>query len=188
MKRREFLSNTIPAAVAMPALLNGFSFTAHSKSENALGWLLGQTTDTDHVFVLIQLGGGNDGLNMVIPLDLYANYYNARTNVAIPQSQVLRLDGTDKSGLHPAMTALQNMYNEGKMSIVQSVGYENPNFSHFRATDIWNTVIHEQTGTKGYIRAGWDVTWKMNFPVIPMLIPMPTCLIRWRSRSVMCPR
>ena len=107
MKRRDFLSTTVPAAVAMPALLNGFSFTAHSKSQNALAWLLGETTDTDHVFVLIQLGGGNDGLNMVIPLDLYANYYNARTNVAIPQSQVLRLDGTDKSGLHPAMTALQ---------------------------------------------------------------------------------
>ena len=46
-------------------------------------------TDTDHVFVLIQLAGGNDGLNMVIPLDMYANYYNARTNVAIPQSKVL---------------------------------------------------------------------------------------------------
>ena len=96
-------------------------------------------TDTDHVFVLIQLAGGNDGLNMVIPLDVYANYYNARTNVAIPQSKVLRLDGTDRSGLHPAMTALQNMYNEGKVSVVQSVGYENPNFSHFRATDIWNS-------------------------------------------------
>ena len=52
MKRREFLGTTIPAAVAMPALLNGFSFTAHSKSENALGWLLGQTTDTDHVETL----------------------------------------------------------------------------------------------------------------------------------------
>ena len=100
--------------------------------------LLGQTfTDTDHVLVLIQLAGGNDGLNMVIPLDMYANYYNARTNVAIPQSQVLRLDGTDRSGLHPAMTDLQNMYNEGKVNVVQSVGYENPNFSHFRATDIW---------------------------------------------------
>ncbi|MEI9909912.1 MAG: hypothetical protein WDO71_09725 [Bacteroidota bacterium] len=134
MNRRKFLRNTVPAAVTMPALLNGFSFTAHSAATSSLGSLFDElTTDTDHVFVLIQLAGGNDGLNMVIPLDVYANYYNARTNVAIPQSQVLRLDGTDRSGLHPAMTALQNMYNEGKVSVVQSVGYENPNFSHFHA-------------------------------------------------------
>ena len=97
MDRRKFLRNTVPVAVTMPALLNGFSFTAQGAESN-LARLLEQTlTDTDHVFVLVQLGGGNDGLNMVIPLDIYGNYYNARTNVAIPQSQVLRLDGTDKS-------------------------------------------------------------------------------------------
>jgi len=171
MKRRDFLSTTVPSAVAMPALLNGFSFTAHSKSQNALAWLLGETTDTDHVFVLIQLGGGNDGLNMVIPLDLYANYYNARTNVAIPQSQVLRLDGTDKSGLHPAMTALQNMYNEGKMSIVQSVGYENPNFSHFRATDIWNTG-DTRTNRSERVHTGWMGRYLENeYPGYPDAYP-----------------
>ena len=171
MKRRQFLGSTIPAAVAMPALLNGFSFTAHSKANSGLGWLLGQTTDTDHVFVLIQLAGGNDGLNMVIPLDLYANYYNARTNVAIPQSQVLRLDGTDKSGLHPAMTALQNMYNEGKMSIVQSVGYENPNFSHFRSTDIWNSG-DTRNNRNERVHTGWMGRYLENeFPGYPDAYP-----------------
>ncbi|MBS1654150.1 MAG: DUF1501 domain-containing protein [Bacteroidetes bacterium] len=138
MNRRKFLRNTIPAAVSMPALLNGFSFTAFSDSDSPLAKLFrAEGTDTDHVLVLIQLSGGNDGLNMVVPLDVYANYYNARTNVAIPQSKVLRLNGTDKSGLHPAMTAMQNLYNNGKMNVVQSVGYDNPNFSHFQATDIW---------------------------------------------------
>lgn len=137
MNRRNFLNHTIPAAVAMPALLNGFSFKAMGRENNALAKLLQAATDTDHVLVLVQLQGGNDGLNMVIPLDMYANYYNARTNVAIPQSKVLRLDGTDKTGLHPAMTAMQNMFNEGKMNVVQSVGYDNPNFSHFQARDIW---------------------------------------------------
>lgn len=140
MNRRNFLRNTIPAAVTLPGLVNGFSFTAHGASHSALAAMLEESgADTDHVFVLIQLAGGNDGLNMVIPLDVYANYYNARTNVAIPQSKVLRLDGTDRSGLHPAMTALQTMYNEGKVSVVQSVGYENPSFSHFRDMDIWNS-------------------------------------------------
>src|SRR5215813_10149482 len=138
MNRRNFLNRTIPA-VTLPGLLNGFSFTALGQDSSPLTRLLQAATDTDHVLVLVQLQGGNDGLNMVIPLDVYANYYNARTNIAIPQSKVLRLDGTDKSGLHPQMTALQNMYNEGKVNIVQSVGYDNPNFSHFQATDIWMT-------------------------------------------------
>jgi uncharacterized protein (DUF1501 family) len=171
MNRRKFLSNTVPAAVAMPALLNGFSFTAQSGSESPLGWLLEQTTDTDHVFVLIQLAGGNDGLNMVIPLDLYANYYNARTNVAIPQSQVLRLDGTDRSGLHPAMTALQNMYNDGKLNVVQSVGYENPNFSHFHATDIWNSG-DTSTNRRQRVKTGWMGRYlESEFPGYPEAFP-----------------
>lgn len=154
MDRRKFLRNTVPVAVTMPGLLNGFSFTAQGQ-ESLLARLFDHVeTDTDHVFVLVQLGGGNDGLNMVIPLDIYGNYYNARTNVAIPQSQVLRLDGTDKSGLHPAMTAMQNMFNEGKLGIVQSVGYENPNFSHFRATDIWNSG-DTRTNRRERVKTGW---------------------------------
>lgn len=140
MNRRKFLSNTVPAAVTLPALLNGFSFTAFGNStDNALARLFGPEATNDHVLVLVQMAGGNDGLNMVIPLDMYANYYNARQNVAIQQSRVLRLDGTDRSGLHPAMTDMQNMYNDGKINIVQSVGYANQNFSHFRSTDIWMT-------------------------------------------------
>jgi len=154
MNRRNFIRRTVPAAVSLPALLNGFSFTAHG-SETALARMLEETfIDTDHVFVLVQLAGGNDGLNMVIPLDLYANYYNARTNVAIPQSQVLRLDGTDKSGLHPAMTDLQNMFNDGKLSIVQSVGYDNPSFSHFRDNDIWHTGDNRRDRSVR-VRTGW---------------------------------
>ncbi|MBI1343916.1 MAG: DUF1501 domain-containing protein [Terrimonas sp.] len=137
MNRRHFIKNTVPAAVSLPALVNGFSFSAYGSSEHALGRMFNGAAANDHVLVLIQLSGGNDGINMVIPLDVYANYYNARTNIAIPQSKVLRLDGTDKSGLHPAMTDLQNMFSAGKLNVVQSVGYENQDFSHFRSTDIW---------------------------------------------------
>ena len=140
MNRRKFLRNTVPAAVTLPSFINGFSFTAHGAGpDSLLSGLLGQTASNDHILVLVQLGGGNDGLNMVIPLDMYANYYNARPNVAIQQSRVLRLDGTDKSGLHPAMTEMQQMFNEGQVNIVQSVGYPNQNFSHFQSTDIWMT-------------------------------------------------
>ena len=171
MNRRRFLRNTIPAAVTMPALLNGFSFTARG-AESPLARLFEQTlTDTDHVFVLVQLGGGNDGLNMVIPLDIYGNYYNARTNVASPQSQVLRLDGTDRSGLHPAMTAMQNMFNEGKLSIVQSVGYDKPNFSHFRATDIWNSADATEN-RRERVKTGWMGRYlESEYPGYPDAFP-----------------
>lgn len=172
MNRRNFLRNTIPAAVTLPGLVNGFSFTAHGASHSALAAMLEESgADTDHVFVLIQLAGGNDGLNMVIPLDVYANYYNARTNVAIPQSKVLRLDGTDRSGLHPAMTALQTMYNEGKVSVVQSVGYENPSFSHFRDTDIWNSGDPRRNRSER-VKTGWLGRYLENeYPGYPDAYP-----------------
>ncbi len=154
MNRRKFLRNTVPAAVTLPGILNGFSFNAYGSAPSGALSLLAASGSGDHVLVLIQLSGGNDGLNTVIPLDAYANYYNARTNVAIPQSKVLRLDGTDKTGLHPSMTDMQNMYNDGKLSVVQSVGYENPNFSHFRSTDIWmtgdDTALRSQR-----VKTGW---------------------------------
>lgn len=140
MNRRKFISNTIPAATMLPGLLNGFSFTAYGNAPGAmLSQILGEGLPNDRILVLIQLHGGNDGLNTVIPLDVYGNYYNARANVAIPQSKVLRLDGTEKTGFHPAMTDLQQLYNNGKATVIQSVGYEKQSFSHFRSTDIWMT-------------------------------------------------
>src|ERR1700750_2877660 len=101
MNRRKFLTRTMPA-VALPGLLNGFSLKALGQNSSHMANLLASASNTDHVLVLVQLQGGNDGMNMVIPLDMYANYYNARTNVAIPQSKALRLNGNDKTGLHPA--------------------------------------------------------------------------------------
>jgi uncharacterized protein (DUF1501 family) len=128
--------------------------TAFAGTHSGAAHILSGATDTDHVLVLVQLQGGNDGLNMVIPLDMYGNYYNARTNVAIPQSKVLRLDGTDKTGLHPAMTAMQTMFNEGKMNVVQSVGYDQPNFSHFQARDIWMSG-DTTTVRANRVKTGW---------------------------------
>ena len=135
MKRRDFLRASLPAAV-LPAVINGFSLKSFA-ADSPLAKLLGTGTDNDHVLVIVQLQGGNDGLNMVIPIDGYGNYLNARTNIAIAQNRILALEGNTKTGLHPAMTGLQTMYNEGQLGIVQSVGYPQPNFSHFRATDIW---------------------------------------------------
>ena len=136
MKRRDFLQKSIPAATLLPALINGYSVNAFAADSPLVQALMRGTTDTDHVLVIIQLSGGNDGLNMVIPISTYSNYYNARTNIAIPQNRILAL-GSSGTGIHPSMTGMHNIFNAGNMKVLQAVGYPQPNFSHFRATDIW---------------------------------------------------
>jgi len=89
------------------------------------------------ILVLVQLAGGNDGLNTVVPYtdDLY---YHLRPSLAVPKDKVLRLD--DHVGLNPACAGLHQLAQDGKLAIVQNVGYPNPNRSHFRSTDIWETA------------------------------------------------
>ncbi len=134
MKRRDFLK-AAPVAV-LPAFLNGLSVKAFGASP-LMAALAG--ANNDHVLVLIQMVGGNDGLNTVIPLDEYSTLSAARSNILIPQNRVLSLQGTTTTGLHPSLTGLQQLYNAGKLHIVRDVGYPDPNYSHFRATDIWLT-------------------------------------------------
>ena len=106
----------------------------------------------DHVLVVVQLAGGNDGLNTVIPLDQFENYFNARENIHIREDKVLPLNGIDHLGLHTRMTGMQQLYNEGKLAVVQNVGYPHPNFSHFRGTDIWMTAAdHDE-----FLNTGWN--------------------------------
>jgi uncharacterized protein (DUF1501 family) len=152
MKRRDFLKTTIPASITLPGLLNPFSVKTFAASSPLMQALMMPTTVTDHVLVLVQLNGGNDGLNMVIPLEFYGNYVNARSNIAIPQNSVLSIaGGNNKVGLHPAMTGLQSLFNDGKANVVQSVGYPSPNFSHFRATDIWMSA----SDSDQVVNSGW---------------------------------
>src|SRR4051812_33844710 len=89
------------------------------------------------ILVLVQLAGGNDGLNTLIPFE-DADYYRLRPTLGIAKDKVLRLSET--AGLHPSCTALQSLFNDGKLGIVQNVGYPNPNRSHFRSTEIWETA------------------------------------------------
>jgi len=149
MKRRDFLRITVPS-VTVPSLLGGYSVKAFGE-HSALAQLMGMGAESDHALVIVQLQGGNDGLNTVIPLDQYAGYFNARNNIAIPENKVLKLDGYTKTGLHPSMTGMQALYNDGKLNIVQAVGYPQPSFSHFRATDIWMSA----SDTNTYVNTGW---------------------------------
>ncbi|MBL7950787.1 MAG: DUF1501 domain-containing protein [Flavobacteriales bacterium] len=100
---------------------------------------LSRSVAEDRVLVIIQLYGGNDGLNTVIPISSYSQLSALRSQVIIPQSSVLPLSGLSGTGLHPAMGGMQQLWNDGKLSIVQGVSYPDPNFSHFRAADIYET-------------------------------------------------
>jgi uncharacterized protein (DUF1501 family) len=117
----------------------------------------------DHrILVVVQLGGGNDGLNTVIPYGDPA-YFNARPQIAVQapggtgNTVALQLDQNAGIGLHPAMTSLKELYDEGLVSVVQGVGYPNPNRSHFTSMDIWQTGRLDAKGS-GWIGRYFDAT------------------------------
>ena len=150
MKRRDFLKYTVPPAAAT-AMLGSIPVRAIGMESPLIRALMESPNDTDHVLVLVQMNGGNDGLNMVIPIDNYSSYQAARSNVAIPQNRILSLTGNSKSGLHPSMNGIRTLFNEGKAAVVQAVGYPQPDFSHFRATDIWMSA----SDSNQYVNSGW---------------------------------
>jgi len=166
MKRRDFFKNTIP--IVLPALVNGFSLRAWASAPLLFPPTRGP--GEDRVLVLIQLSGGNDGLNTVIPLEYYAAYQKARPNIAIPEEKVLRLEGLEGTGLHPAMPEMQQLFGEGKLAILQGIGYPQPNFSHFRATDIWLTGADAGQ----IIPTGWAGRYlDLSYPRWPQDYPNP---------------
>jgi uncharacterized protein (DUF1501 family) len=137
MERRKFLKNSF--AFITPTIIGGNSIHVLTKhplfNEEALA-----TSNNDNVLVIIQLSGGNDGLNTVIPLSDYSKYNNARSNIAIPENKVLKITGNDATGLHPSMGAMQNLFSDPQ-----------PSFSHFRATDIWMSG----SDSNQFLNTGW---------------------------------
>jgi len=99
------------------------------------------------VLVVIQLSGGNDGINTLIPYGM-GGYFDARPTLNITQSEVLAIN--NEVGLHPSLTMLNELYKRGKLAIIQGVGYPKPDRSHFRSMEIWQTAEPEQ-----FIRSGW---------------------------------
>lgn len=128
MNRRNFLHNMAHLA-AMPAFIPGMDLFAQNE-------LMSNTVAEGKILVILRLDGGNDGLNMVIPLDQYANLQQVRPAVMLPENKILPIKGTS-TGLHPAMAGLNNLIDEKRLAIIQSVGYAKPNYSHFRSSDIW---------------------------------------------------
>jgi len=137
IKRKEFIQvgSLATASLMLPRFLKAFERPALVPPGNK-------------VLIVLQLSGGNDGLNTVIPVrnDLY---YKARPRLGIAAGKALSL--TDEAGLHPALTAFKSLYDEGQLGILNSVGYPNPDRSHFRSMDIWHTASQSQE----YWHTGW---------------------------------
>ena len=137
MKRRDFLKSSALASTSMmvPDFLKGITGNFAS-------------TRTGKILVVVQLSGGNDGLNTIIPFrnDIY---YQNRPSLSIKKEEVLKV--SDSLGFNPSMIGLRNLYNEGMMSIINNVGYPNPDRSHFRSMDIWHTA----SDSNEYLSTGW---------------------------------
>jgi uncharacterized protein (DUF1501 family) len=138
LKRRAFIKNS---AFASGALL----IPTFLKPLEAMG--AGEMPGHKNL-VIIQLSGGNDGLNTIIP---YGNdiYYQKRKTIAINQTNIIKLN--DMQGLNPNLSALKEIYDQGLMSIINSVGYPNPDRSHFRSMDIWQTASESNQ----FLTTGW---------------------------------
>ena len=106
------------------------------------------TNQRDKGLIVIQLTGGNDYLNTVVPYG-DGRYYDSRPSVKIPQEKVIPLNG--EIGFNPSMAPLKALWDEGKVAVINGIGYENPNRSHFRAMDIWHTAEPEAIGTEGWL-------------------------------------
>ena len=140
MKRRDFLANF--SSVTGAALL----------SAHAPGWAQAVTARAssvqDRILILIELKGGNDGLNTVIP---YADnaYYALRNTIGIKPDELIKLD--EKVGLHPELKAMLPFWEKNELAIVQGVGYPQANLSHFRSIEIWETA----SKSSEYLSDGW---------------------------------
>ena len=137
MKRREFIKNTSFASSLF--LVPGFVKAFEKIATESLAYKR---------LVIVQLSGGNDGLNTVIPFrnDIY---YTQRSSIAIKKNELLTLN--DELGLHQSLVPLKRLYDKGFVSIINNVGYPNPNRSHFRSTDIWQTA----SDANAYSHSGW---------------------------------
>ena len=167
MKRRDFVKHT-SHGLLLPGILGSLGVNPFGNS--ILSTLLNNSVDTDHVLVMIFLNGGNDGLNTVIPLDQMSALNEVRPQVVLPESKILKLKG-ESVGLHPSLTTFKDMFDDGRLKIVQNVGYPDPNFSHFRSTDIWMSA----SGSDRVVETGWAGRYlNYEYPNFPNDFPNAT--------------
>jgi uncharacterized protein (DUF1501 family) len=167
--RREFLrTSMLGAAVSLsiPVFLQKTFFTLDAMAaDSAIQTATGKDSP---ILIVLQLAGGNDGMNTVIP---YADdaYYRARPVIGIPRDSIIKLN--DYAGLNPKLAGLKGLYDEGHLSILQGVGYPNPNRSHFRSTEIWQTASDsDKTESYGWLGRYFDSCCKGADPTVGVAI------------------
>jgi uncharacterized protein (DUF1501 family) len=143
MKRSRFL---LSAVAGLSLVADADSFFARVLAAPALPEATGRTDD--RVLVVINLQGGNDGLNTVVPHG-FQQYYRYRPSLGVSPDDVLRIN--EQIGLNPAMRSLKAMYDRGQVAIVQGAGYPQPDHSHFRSTEIWQTAAPGRYETTGWL-------------------------------------
>jgi uncharacterized protein (DUF1501 family) len=154
--RRLFLqqlgaAGIVSLGIAPPAFLSRAAWAAGEDESK----LVNKQPD-GRILVLVQMAGGNDGLNTVIPHG-DPEYYKARPGIGIAKPNVLKID--DALGFHPQMTGFKELYDEGRLAIVQGIGYPNPDRSHFRSMDIWHSARPDADYTQdGWLGRGLDLT------------------------------
>ncbi len=145
MRRRDFIKYG-SVLTAVPLVLNGQALHALGNSM----FLQSLTSKRpERKLILVQLNGGNDGLGTFVPLDHYDNLQKARSNIIIPQSNLISF--TDTIGLHPHFPRAKTLFDEEKMLLIQNVGYPEPNLSHFRSKDI----VTSGSSSDVVLRSGW---------------------------------
>jgi uncharacterized protein (DUF1501 family) len=153
--RRHFLRTSALGAAAawtLPVFLEKTFFALDAMAADALTQTA--TGKDGTILVVLQMAGGNDGLNMVVP---YADdaYYQGRPRLGLPAEKILKLDSY--AGLNGKLTGLKSLFDEGHLSVIQGVGYPNPNRSHFRSTEIWQTASDaDRNASEGWIGRYFD--------------------------------
>jgi uncharacterized protein (DUF1501 family) len=153
--RRKFLRTSMLGAAAswtLPVFLEKTFFTLDAMAADAVTQAV--TGKDGTILVVLQMAGGNDGLNMVVPF-ADDTYYRSRPRLGIPGDKILRLDAY--AGLNPKLTGLKSLFDEGRLSVIQGVGYPNPNRSHFRSTEIWETASDaDRNESEGWLGKYFD--------------------------------
>ena len=164
MKRRDFVRSLALVSAGTPVLLNDMKVQSIGKKLFSIA-----KSNEDRILVIIRMNGGNDGLNTVIPRDQYSNLTIQRSNVLIPENDVLEL--TTEVGLHPKMTGMKAMYDSGSLGIIQNVGYPEQNRSHFRSMDIWSSGLIDSQADTGWLGRFLDG----EYPGYPSGYPSTQC-------------
>src|SRR6266700_3632918 len=142
----------VSAGMIMPAIFS--RGVASARAQALVRSHLAQSAN-DRTLIVVQMAGGNDGLNTVVPFTDHL-YQKLRPTLALPDTKVLPLD--TRLGLHPNLQPLKKLWDAGHLAIVEGVGYPNQSLSHFQAMDIWQTLDLNGNGSQGWLGklvAGW---------------------------------